>query len=232
MGDRDPGNKPQSNDRIPYVYINVNQTDLKQKILQGDKIESYQYVVDKKLEPDYLVYLENQIMKPVSQIYELAVTQLKGCDKDPNYYNDLEKYLSDKLNKPDLAKSKIQKEKQKEINRLIFAEALRRAYRQKTNIGDITDFINGDDVDNDVSHFDNIKTNPTIIQKAPKLKNKETKSITNFMGNCQDETISEKPIVNIKKNNKKKKEADNKKTYEIKSITNWFKNDKTSHKKK
>ena len=25
MGERDPGNKPASNDRIPYVYINVKE---------------------------------------------------------------------------------------------------------------------------------------------------------------------------------------------------------------
>ena len=38
MGDRDPGNKPQSNDRIPYAYIEVN-AKKGEKILQGDKLK-------------------------------------------------------------------------------------------------------------------------------------------------------------------------------------------------
>jgi len=220
MGERDPGNKPQSNDRIPYVYINYNQSDPKQKVLQGDKIESYQYVIDQKLEPDYLVYLENQIMKPVSQIYELAVAQLKGCDKAPDYYEELEKYLNTTLDNPDLVKSKIQKEKQKEINRLIFAEALRRAHRHKSNIGNITDFITQEDVGND-NIGDN--TGLKIIQKAPKIKKKETLSITSFMEtNVPENTKPEntKPE-NTKKNRKKDNEP--KKTYQIQSIENWLK---------
>jgi hypothetical protein len=40
MGKRDPGNKPASGGRIPYVYIMV--TD--KKALQGDKIEHHQKV--------------------------------------------------------------------------------------------------------------------------------------------------------------------------------------------
>lgn len=225
MGERDPGNKPQSNDRIPYVYINYNQPDPKQKVLQGDKIESYQYVVDQKLEPDYLVYLENQIMKPVSQIYELAVTQLKGCDKAPDYYEELEKYLNNTLDNVDLVKTKIQKEKQKEINRLIFAEALRRATRQKTNIGDITDFIGETTTDKDSTTTSTVK----IIQKAPIFKNKTTQSITNFMVNTDTDNIVNTVTSSsgsqkvTGKNKSSKKKIESKKTYEVKSITDWLK---------
>ena len=40
MGERDPGNKQRSNDRIPYVYINV-----KGKVdKQGDRIEHPDYI--------------------------------------------------------------------------------------------------------------------------------------------------------------------------------------------
>ena len=75
MGERDPGNKPQSNDRIPYIYVVVPET---KGMLQGDKIEHYNYVKEHNLEPDYVTYIENQILKPVSQIYELIVENVEN----------------------------------------------------------------------------------------------------------------------------------------------------------
>jgi len=176
MGERDPGNKPQSNDRIPYVYVKVKQVNPKQKILQGDKIEHYQYVIDQKLNPDYLVYLENQIMKPVSQIYELAVPQLKGYTKDPDYYKNLEKYLVLKFVKPETVKKKMQKTKQKEIDRLVFGEALRRAHQQKTSTQSIINFLDSSDSEEDDT-YNQLK----IVEKAPKAKEIVTKSITDWL---------------------------------------------------
>jgi len=67
MGQRDPGNKPQSNDRVPYVYIET----AKKCKLQGDMVETPQYVVQNKLRLDYLFYITNQIMKPAMQFLEL-----------------------------------------------------------------------------------------------------------------------------------------------------------------
>ena len=54
MGERDPGNKPASNDRIPYVYINVKKKK-GEKVLQGDRVEH----------PDYI--RENNIKRPTSK---------------------------------------------------------------------------------------------------------------------------------------------------------------------
>jgi DNA polymerase elongation subunit (family B) len=67
MAQRDPGNKPQSNDRMPFVYI---ETDKKVK-LQGDHIEHPQYIKDNDLKIDYLFYITNQIKKPSIQFLEL-----------------------------------------------------------------------------------------------------------------------------------------------------------------
>src|ERR1700733_1839167 len=68
---RDPGNKPQINDRIPYVYV-VKKLSKKQKktALQGDLIETPDYVIENELKIDYLYYLTNRIIKPVTQILE------------------------------------------------------------------------------------------------------------------------------------------------------------------
>jgi DNA polymerase elongation subunit (family B) len=68
IAERDPGNKPQSNERIRYAYI-VNP---KAK-LQGEKIETPEYIIHNKLKLGYLHYLTNQIMVPVLQIFELAM---------------------------------------------------------------------------------------------------------------------------------------------------------------
>ena len=71
MAQRDPGNKPQSNDRIPYAYIELP-PDLKVN-LQGERVEHWDYILEKKLKLDYLFYITNQIMKPATQFLELIV---------------------------------------------------------------------------------------------------------------------------------------------------------------
>ena len=68
MGERDPGNRPQSNDRIPYVFIVTNQ----KKPLQGDRIEHPDYVREQNIPIDYEYYITNQIQKPVQQIFDLV----------------------------------------------------------------------------------------------------------------------------------------------------------------
>merc|ERR1711990_1144111 len=69
IGRRDPGSKPQSNDRIPYVYIETKNTPK----LQGDRVETPQYVIERNLKLDYLFYITNQIMVPAMQFLELIV---------------------------------------------------------------------------------------------------------------------------------------------------------------
>ena len=71
MGERDPGNKPQSNDRIPYAYIEVE--DESKIKLQGDRVEHPDYIISNNLKLDYLFYITNQIMKPSIQFLELLV---------------------------------------------------------------------------------------------------------------------------------------------------------------
>lgn len=63
---RDPGNKFEPNDRVPYAYT-VNKCEL-----QGDKIETPEFITRNKLKIDYVMYLTNQIMKPVAQIFEIV----------------------------------------------------------------------------------------------------------------------------------------------------------------
>ena len=82
MAERDPGNKPQVNDRIPFIYIDVTGTKAATSKLQGDKIEHPDYIIQNKLKPDYEHYITNQIMKPVSQIFGLCLEEISGFSKD------------------------------------------------------------------------------------------------------------------------------------------------------
>ena len=56
IGRRDPGNKPQPNDRIPYVYIQYKGKN-DDVILQGDKIETPSYIIENKVPIDYHFYI-------------------------------------------------------------------------------------------------------------------------------------------------------------------------------
>ena len=69
MAERDPGNRPQSNDRIPYVYKIIKG---KPK-LQGDRVETPEYLVEHGEKIDYLFYITNQIMKPSVQFLEHVI---------------------------------------------------------------------------------------------------------------------------------------------------------------
>ena len=96
MGARDPGNKPQINDRIPFAYIQAPEAKL-----QGDRIEAPEYIREMNLTPDYRFYITNQILKPVCQIYGLCVEQLedyphKDCAFD--YWYAVEEKLKEKAN--------------------------------------------------------------------------------------------------------------------------------------
>ena len=70
MAERNPGNKPKPNDRIPYAYIKLSNNDLydynnlyksgpkkgkpkPKKVLQGNRIEHPDYIKEKSLKLDY-----------------------------------------------------------------------------------------------------------------------------------------------------------------------------------
>ena len=78
IGERDPGNKPSTSDRIPYVYITRKGPVPK---LQGDRIELPSYIKEHNLTPDYEFYITNQIAKPVNQVFGLVVEFLPGVKK-------------------------------------------------------------------------------------------------------------------------------------------------------
>ena len=136
MGVRDPGNKPSSNDRIPYAYINV-----KGKVdKQGDRIEHPDFIRENNLKPDYLFYITNQIMKPVVQIYSLNVEKLKGYKYSDGHYDNKLKYLL-QTKTEEKALKKIEELRNEDASEIVFGEILRKARNKKSNSREITDFF-------------------------------------------------------------------------------------------
>lgn len=80
---RDPGNRFQSNDRVPYAFI-IHPNPSKDH-LQGDKIETPAFIKQNKLQVNYQMYLTNQISKPVAQIFDLV----PGFEGTENMLNGL-----------------------------------------------------------------------------------------------------------------------------------------------
>ena len=96
IGARDPGNRPVVNERIPFVYIKTAGNGSNANVLQGDRIENPDYIEQNNLIPDYLHYITNQIMKPILQLYALCLDKLPGYDKCDEYWDDIDKALSEK----------------------------------------------------------------------------------------------------------------------------------------
>lgn len=97
IAERDPGNKPQSNDRIPYVYVQ-QPASAAAKVLQGERIETPAFIKQNNLVPDYTFYITNQIMKPILQVYALVVEQLPGFCQPPNCFEAIRAQMLGDLN--------------------------------------------------------------------------------------------------------------------------------------
>ena len=137
MGVRDPGNKPSSNDRIPYAYIDTHGKKIK---LQGDRIEHPDFIRENNLKPDYMFYITNQIMKPVGQIYSLIAEDLNGFKYNKDYYQ--QKYKSFiKTLEESKAIGKVNDLRYKDATDIVFGDVLRVANNRKTKSREITDFF-------------------------------------------------------------------------------------------
>lgn len=118
IGDRDPGNKPQANDRIPYVYV-VHESVGKEKILQGERIETPDYIRKHDLKIDYNFYITNQIMKPVLQLFGIVVEQLPGYNKPSDYYEKITKNLENLID-PKRILEKVYSIRETTVKELLF----------------------------------------------------------------------------------------------------------------
>ena len=134
IGQREPGNKPTSGDRVPFVYI-VNK-ELKKKVLQGEKIETPTFIKENNLKIDYSFYITNQIMKPLLQLFGLVLENIWMSQTPPRRakVTALRKNIEDiKSSEEDEKKceKKINKIKDKEVKAVIFDKYLRESNNAK-----------------------------------------------------------------------------------------------------
>jgi len=140
IGKRDPGNKPKSGDRIKFVFI-VNDD---KKALQGEKMETPEFILENKLPIDYTHYITNQIMKPLLQLFGLEVEKIWRAQGKMSAIKEYQKEIR-KLEDdfPDLEIFMKKKEKfcATKVKSLLFDKVLEKIYNEKNNIQQITSFF-------------------------------------------------------------------------------------------
>ena len=142
---RDPGNKPKPGDRISFVYIKNNN----KKALQGDKIETPNFIFENKLKIDYSFYITNQIMKPLQQLFALVLEKIwKMQNKIPKLNNFKKEILNlqknvqkDNLYELEKFEEKVNIMRCNEIKTLLFDEYLRETNNEKAGLQSITKFF-------------------------------------------------------------------------------------------
>jgi DNA polymerase elongation subunit (family B) len=74
---RDPGNAPASGERLGYVYIQAS-TGQEASKLQGERVETPSYILEKGLKPDAEYYIDHQLYNPLAQLFGIMVEQMPG----------------------------------------------------------------------------------------------------------------------------------------------------------
>jgi len=134
IGLRDPGNKPKPGDRIKFVFV-VND---KPGALMGEKIEIPSYIIENKVQIDFNHYITNQLMKPLQQLFGLAVKDIwmlqnkKGAIK--TFEKDVEKLEKDCGDDLEVFMKKREKMTNVKVKALLFDKTLRLIYNRKNKI--------------------------------------------------------------------------------------------------
>jgi DNA polymerase elongation subunit (family B) len=126
---REPGNKPSSGDRIPFIYIHTND----KKALQGEKIETPMFIKDHKLKIDYSFYITNQIMKPLQQLFSLVLEDIWKLQNKTTKMIQFQREIETlhKSSDTDKIDDKIETLKNKEVKALLFDDYLRKTNNEK-----------------------------------------------------------------------------------------------------
>jgi DNA polymerase elongation subunit (family B) len=140
IGKRDPGNKPKSGDRIKFVFV-VNDN---KKALQGDKMETPEFIVENSLPIDYNHYITNQLMKPLLQLFGLEVEKIWKAQGRWSAIKEYKKTIQ-KLEQefPDLEIFMKKKEKvcAAKVKELLFDKVLEKIHNDKNGIQQITNWF-------------------------------------------------------------------------------------------
>ena len=140
IGKRDPGNKPKPGDRMKFVFV-VNDTP---KALMGDKIETTEFIVENNLKIDYTHYITNQLIKPLQQLFGLALEEIwriQGKTSAIKTYNRELKKLTAEFPDIEIFMKKKEKYCSAKVKTLLFDDVLNKIYNEKHSIQTITSFF-------------------------------------------------------------------------------------------
>jgi DNA polymerase elongation subunit (family B) len=140
IGRRDSGNKPSIGDRIPFVYIE----NPDRKALQGERIETPDYIIANKIKINYSFYITNQIMKPIQQVFALVLEDMKDFKKKKghtlrSWKKELETLYKEYVDS-ETRKKKEDALRNKEVKALLFDAYLRKTDNLKNGFTAITAF--------------------------------------------------------------------------------------------
>jgi DNA polymerase elongation subunit (family B) len=143
MGDRDPGNRPRPGDRIKYVFIQG--PDNGKKTLMGERIETLEYVTEKKLKLDYNYYITNQLMNPLQQLLGLALEKIYVCKQKKQkdileYRGTLSRLMQESNNDLEIYMKKREKYCSAQVKNLLFDPFLTELYNTQHGIQTLLQF--------------------------------------------------------------------------------------------
>lgn len=121
--------KPQSNDRINYVYVDMGNTKVK---LQGDRVESPEFIKANQLKIDYEFYITHQLLKPISQIFALDVERLPQYKKSPEHFHRIEREMTTKISDPEVVRKKMEALRVQEVKEILFDDFLKKIEMKRT----------------------------------------------------------------------------------------------------
>jgi hypothetical protein len=133
-------------DRVAYIYI-VNPD---KKALQGERIETPEFIKEQNVKINYSFYITNQLQKPLQQVFALVLEQLPNFRKKMGGYtlkkwkrqlNDLRKEYPD----PETYKKKEESLRNKEVKSVLFDKYLRQTNNMRLGNQSITSFFNSYD---------------------------------------------------------------------------------------
>lgn len=127
IGRRDPGNKPAPGDRIQYVFIKTK----KSRALQGEKIETPEFIAENGLVINYEQYVTNQISKPVIQLLTFVLEDLNVFKREYGssltFWKRKLRELKAQAEDEDKYNEALMKLKEKEADRIIFQELINKS---------------------------------------------------------------------------------------------------------
>ena len=216
IGARDPGNRPGSNERIPFVYIKTGGAGAVVSSLQGDRIEHPDYIEQNNLIPDYLHYITNQIMKPILQLYALCLNRLPGYVKNETYWSEVEKVLLEKpMYQSEIRRAnRIANLKLAMVKELLFdkfinilrepkaptvrkSKAVGGGVAKTIKNGNATDAKDANAATADATTDDAVQKLDATIKITKKLKTKTIEAVA-FIKNSKNKKIWEKTTLNCK----------------------------------